>query len=210
MRIKILYWLGWLLTRCISVVFFRIKIQGTENIPRTGGFIVACNHQAYADPPLVGSAMLRETCFFAKSELFHSFWFGALLRRVNALPVRRGTIDRQAISISVEKIRNGLGLVVFPEGTRSRTGEFLSALPGVGLIAMRAGCPVVPAYLHGSNRLKSCLLGRERLIIRFSEPFSAEWVRSLPAGRAGYQQVADSVMGRIAELRKKVIGVKAN
>ncbi|HVP06370.1 MAG TPA: lysophospholipid acyltransferase family protein [Candidatus Acidoferrum sp.] len=201
---KILYYSGWTLSRLISKFIFRIKVSGQENFPKTGGFILATNHISYYDPLLVGSWAPRQVYFFAKKELFKNRFFGYIIRSTNALPVKRGSIDRQAIELSVDVIKRGYGLTIFPEGTRSKTDGFLEPKPGVGLLAVQAQCPIVPGYVHGSNRLKRCFWGRDKMSITFGEPFSADWVKSFPAEKPGYQRIADSVMERIGELRQRV------
>ena len=102
MKIKILYYTGWLLTRLITRLVFRIRVNGQENFPVKGGFILATNHVSYYDPLLAGSWTSRQVYFFAKQELFKNKLFGTMIRRSNALPVRRGTIDRHALDLSVD------------------------------------------------------------------------------------------------------------
>ncbi len=205
MRLRPFYWGGWFLTRVVSKLFFRIKTQGQENIPRQGGFILASNHISNYDPPLVGSWITREVYFLAKEELFRNPVAGGLITRTNALPVKRGAMDRKAIHVSVEVIRRGFGLTFFPEGTRSKTDQFLRPKAGIGMIATRAKCPIVPAYVHGSNHPGDCFKGRQRLSITYGEPFGADWVMSFPKGKEGYEQIASAVMERIGQIKASVV-----
>jgi len=204
-RFKLLYRGSWLLFRIISKFVFRIKVSGTEHLPRQGGFIVAANHISYYDPPLVGAWCMREVYLMAKRELFRNKVFGTILYRVNAMPVRRGALDRQALEMAVEKIEQGYGLTIFPEGTRSRTGDFLEPKPGIGMIAHRARCPIVTCYLHGSNRLMDCFMGRERLSITYGEAIPSEWVASMPSRKESYLLIARRVMEEISHLKDKVL-----
>jgi 1-acyl-sn-glycerol-3-phosphate acyltransferase len=197
---KILYYTGCTLTRIVTKSVYRIKVSGTENIPQQGGFILASNHLSYYDPLLVGSSATRQVYFMAKQELFENPLFGSIIRRTNALPLRRGTIDRAALDSCVQVIERGFGLTVFPEGTRARQGEFLDPKPGVGMVAVRARCPIVPVYIHGSNRLSACLLGRDRLSITYGEPLPADWVASYEATKESYTEIARVVMEHIAGL----------
>jgi 1-acyl-sn-glycerol-3-phosphate acyltransferase len=206
--LKLTYYAGYTITRCLSWLLFRPLITGRENLPRTGGFIVASNHVSYYDPPLVGSWQRRQMYFFAKKELFRNRLFGAIIRSTNAIPVSRGAVDRKAIKLAVDAVRRGYGLVVFPEGTRSRTDRFLPAKAGVGILAHHADCPIVPAYVHGANRLSDCFWRRTRLSIIYGEPLPVEWVRSFSADKGGYQAMAERVMERIGRLRDRVTGVK--
>jgi 1-acyl-sn-glycerol-3-phosphate acyltransferase len=207
-RLKLLYWAGYSLTRILSFIFFRPRISGRDNIPGEGGFILASNHISYYDPPLVGSWQRREVYFFAKKELFRNKLFGAIITATNSLPVSRGAVDRQALRLAIGVIRKGFGLTVFPEGTRSRTDQFLKPRPGIGIIARQTGCPIVPAYIHGSNKLSDCFKRRDRMSITYGEPLSAEWVTAQPADKSGYLTIAATVMDRIAQLRSQVTGVK--
>ena len=208
MNLRPVYFGGYWLTRILSWLLFRPRIVGRENVPRQGGFIMASNHISYYDPPLIGSWQKRRLYFFAKQELFRNRFFGAVLRACNSLPVRRGTIDRQAIKLAVGIIHQGYGLAFFPEGTRSLTDQFLPAKPGLGVVANAAECPIVPVYLHGSNRLMDCLRRRTRLTIIYGEPFPADWVMSFPQDKSGFQALADAVMERVAALRGQVTSVK--
>jgi 1-acyl-sn-glycerol-3-phosphate acyltransferase len=198
---KVLYYTGWSLTRLISKLVFRIRVTGQEHFPKTGGFILATNHISWYDPPLVGSWAPREVYFLAKQELFANKLLGGIIRRTNALPVKRGTFDRAALELSEKVIRDGAGLTIFPEGTRSKKEGFLDPKPGVGLLAVRVKCPIVPGYVHGSNRLTDCLLGRDRMRITYGEPFPAEWAASFEADKESYEEIARQVMARIGELR---------
>ena len=208
MRFKPLYWTGYSIARVGSKLLFRLRASGQEHIPREGGFILASNHISWYDPPLVGSWQPRELYFFAKKELFKNPIFGAAIRSTNALPVSRGAVDRQALKMAIDAIQAGFGLTMFPEGTRSKTDQFLRPKPGIGIIATRAACPIVPTYIHGSNKLGDCFWGREKMSITYGEPLSADWVKSVSPDKEGFQKIAATVMERISELRSQVTGVK--
>lgn len=203
---KILYYGGWLFTRVVFNLFFRIRISGQENIPREGGFILASNHLSYLDPPLVGTWVPRQVYFMAKQELFKNRLLGNIITRTNALPLRRGTIDRVALKRCVETLKAGYVLTVFPEGTRAKEGHFLKPKPGIGMIAVRAGCPIVPTFIDGSNRLWDCLLGRYRLSITYGKPLARDWIESFEATKESYTRIAETVMEQIATLKKRSSG----
>lgn len=202
MKLKIAYYSGWLITRLLSRFLFGIKVIGRENIPRIGGFIMASNHVSYYDPPLVGSWSTRQMAFLAKKELFSNWLFSFVLHRVNALPVSRGGVDRAALRQSVQTIQSGLGLVFFPEGTRSRSDQFLEPRAGMGMVASKAGCPVIPTYLHGPNKLKDCFLRRERMAVIYGEPLTGEWISSCGADKEGYSKIVSTIMDRIGTLKR--------
>jgi len=207
-KVKILYAIGWCLSRLIMSVLFRVRITGTEHIPDRGAFILASNHISFYDPPFLGASVRRELYFFAKKELFDNALFGAVLRRVNALPARRGSVDRRALDTSIRVLGQGRGLVMFPEGTRSMTGDLLPPRAGVGLIAARVRCPIVVAHVQGSNRLLDCFLGRQRLSVTFGEPILPDDYGELPAGKQAYIKITGMVMERIRRLKDGVEHLK--
>lgn len=198
---KILYYTGWTLIRLISKIVFRIKVYGCENIPKEGGFIVASNHISYYDPPLVGSWNSRQIYFMAKKELFEYPIFGNIIRRTNALPVKRGVIDRNALEEVSKVINNGYGITIFPEGTRSKNGQFLPPKPGIGMIARQAECAILPAYINGSNRLWDCFIGRARMSITYGQVITSDEIKAFSQDKEGYHQIAQAVMERIKAIK---------
>jgi 1-acyl-sn-glycerol-3-phosphate acyltransferase len=189
----------------LSRILLRPVIDGEEHVPREGGFILAVNHVSYFDPPFVGSFSPREMFFLAKEELFRNRAFGWLIWQHNARPIKRGAVDRQAIKTGLDAIARGYGLILFPEGTRSLTDQFLPPKAGLGMLAHKAKCPIVPMYLHGSNKLSDCIWGRDQFALSFGQPLSAEWISSLPADREGYDLIATTVMDRISSLRDQFL-----
>ena len=181
------------------------EVRGRENIPRTGGLIVASNHISYLDPPFVGTAAMRELHFMAKEELFRSPVFGGLIRAYNAIPIRRGVADLSGLSRAIEVLKQGRALIMFPEGTRMRDGELHPARPGVGMLAVNADCSIVPCYISGSNQAGKFLLRRAPVRVSFGEAKHWRQVAGDDAeqapGRALYQSVGDGVMRSIAALK---------
>ena len=139
-------------------LLFRLRATGLEHLPAEGGFVLAANHTSNFDPwplglPLFPRRWLR---FMAKSELY--WWpLGRLLDAAGAFPVERGRGDVEAIAKAVELVRAGEVVVMFPEGTRQRKGlrKRWEARPhtGAARIALRAGVPLVPAAIKGTDRL---------------------------------------------------------
>jgi 1-acyl-sn-glycerol-3-phosphate acyltransferase len=123
------------------------RVRGAENIPGEGGAVIAANHLSHLDPPVVGSAIpRRRTYYFAASELFSNPIFGFIIRKCYAFPVRRGAADRNALKAAIELLSGGELLTMFPEGTRSRTGELGEFDLGAALAASRArACRSFPA-----------------------------------------------------------------
>ncbi|MCB9866503.1 MAG: 1-acyl-sn-glycerol-3-phosphate acyltransferase [Phycisphaerales bacterium] len=122
---------------------------GVENVPVRGPAILACNHQSYLDPVLVGAFAKRTLHYMARDTLFHNRAFGRLIRNFNAFPVKRGTADVGAIKESLRRLRAGHALLMFPEGTRTTDGRVRPMQPGVIAIARRSGAAIVPVALEG-------------------------------------------------------------
>jgi 1-acyl-sn-glycerol-3-phosphate acyltransferase len=150
---------------------FRLRVEGVENLPRSGGFVLAANHTSNFDPwplgiPLWPRRFLR---FMAKSELFR--WpLGPLISAGGAFPVRRGERDVEAIRMAVELARGGDVVAMFPEGTRRAKGlrkkYQARAHTGAARIALEADVPLVPAAIRGTDRLAR--LGPLR--VRYGKP----------------------------------------
>ncbi len=177
------------------------KVQGREYIPKDGAFILAPNHISYFDPPLVGSFVPRRVHFFAKQELFKVPILGALIKRTNVHPVKRGVFDRGAITTAVKILKAGNPLAVFPEGTRGVFGEFLDPKPGIGMIARKAEVPIIPCYIEGAEALWHCVFRKRRLRICYGPAISAEWICSLPETKEAWLKIADEVMLRLVGMR---------
>jgi len=151
-------------------VIFRFKIIGTEHIPAHGGVIIAANHISLWDPPVLGAACMRSIHFMAKEELFAIPGLKWIITKLKAFPVRRGAADRTAIRHAINLLKKGEILGVFPEGTRSTTGELGKPEAGIAMIALKAGVPIVPACIIGTNRLfkDGCMF--PQFIIKFGKP----------------------------------------
>ncbi len=200
---KLVYYTGWTFFRAITKILFRIKISGKENFPKNGGFILASNHQSYLDPPVVGSWAPRVVYFMTKAELFENKLLGWYLINTNARPVKRGVMDRQSIKATLDIIADGQGMTIFPEGTRSTTGELLEPKAGIGMIAAKAHCPIIPTYVNGFNRLKDCFLGKAKLTITYGEMIPADWVMAQSKGKEGYNEIAQRVMAEIQKIKER-------
>ena len=135
-------------------LFLPARVDGLENIPPEGGFILCSNHLSARDPLyLAGCCRKRFFRFMAKAELFRFRPLGAVLRALGAFPVDRGHSDLAAVRAALKVVADGHPLGVFPQGTRSRDNTPTPMLNGVSMIALRAGRPVIPVYIGGPYRL---------------------------------------------------------
>ena len=181
------------------------QVRGRGNVPPRGGLIVASNHISYGDPPLIGVAAVRELHFLAKEELFRPPVFGPLIRRFNAIPIRRGMADLSGLTKAMDVLKSGGALIVFPEGSRMRDGELHPARPGVGMLAVNSDAAIVPCFISGSDRYGGWLFRRTKLRVTFGLARSWQYLAGdqadSPPGRALYQSVADGVMREIGALK---------
>lgn len=180
------------------------SVKGREHFPKKGGFILASNHISYSDPPIVGSCAPRVVHFLAKKELFNSAWFSYLLKSSNAHPLSRGTGDLATMRLAINIINQGDGIVLFPEGTRSRNGQLGKGKPGIGMMARRGNCPIIPCYAIGQQEFIKCLTFRGKMYVHFGEAITPEWMATLPAGKEGARLIADETMARIARLKEEI------
>jgi 1-acyl-sn-glycerol-3-phosphate acyltransferase len=202
---------GYWLVKTTSFTFFRLfyglKVVGLANIPRSGKVIIASNHRSDFDPPLLGGTVPREVHFFAKEELFRSRWLGPLIRYLNAFPVRRGQLDREALTTCVNVLRENGALIFFPEGTRAPGDGFLKAKLGIGWIIALTDAPVIPVYIHNSHNKAPSFSGRPRIIMTFGELVAAEELKSPDVrGKELYQAIADRVLERIRDTSLRTFG----
>ena len=133
-------------------LLFRLEGRGTEHVPAQGPVLLVANHSSLLDPPLVGGVAPRQLSFMAKAELFRVPMFGALIRRLNARPVRREGADAGALRTALRVLQEGGVLLMFPEGTRGPEGALREPKPGAAMLAVMSGAPVVPVFIEGSGR----------------------------------------------------------
>jgi 1-acyl-sn-glycerol-3-phosphate acyltransferase len=191
----------------IYQVCFRGEIDGLENLPPKGGYIVAANHASLLDPPIVGLYLPRQVRFFARQTLWKPGLAAWWLDAVGCIPVDRdGGGDIGALKGVLKALGEERVVILFPEGTRSPNGELQTPKPGVGFIACRSQAPVVPARIFGS----SDALGRSGRL-QAGTPVDVSYARALlpadyddpAAGRERYQMAAERIMAAIGGLQRR-------
>jgi 1-acyl-sn-glycerol-3-phosphate acyltransferase len=180
---------------------FRLRARGRENLPATGGYVLACNHVSSLDPwplglPLWPHSWLR---FMAKAELY--WWpLRSVLNAAGAFRIRRGLGDREAIDMAVQLARDGHVVAMFPEGTRRTKGLVKRHDPrprtGAARIALEAEVPLIPAAVAGTDRL----LRFGPLRIAYGPPVELDDLRAVDELRDSSQEATERLMARIAEL----------
>ena len=140
--------------RAFYGIFYPQEVEGLENIPAKGGFVLCCNHCSNRDPfYLAVPIQNRYIYFMGKVELFRWKPMAKFLSALGGFPVDRGHSDLGAIRTSLKLLADGHGMALFPQGTRILDNRRTPMLEGVSMIALRAGKPVIPAYIGGPYRL---------------------------------------------------------
>ena len=196
---RLIYSFSYNLAKFILKIFWGLRVEGKHNLPATGPVVVASNHIAFLDPPAVAVSLFREAHFAAKQDLFRIPVLGKIISNLNAFPVKRTGFDNRAIKISLEVLRKGGVLIVFPEGTRSRSGEMLPFRRGVGYFVSKTGAAVLPTYISGSNHLKRNLLKPGGITVKFGEP-----IFNLASDSTGSQQF-EEIAARVRAAIEKII-----
>jgi len=188
-------WLmSWMFAYPLLAFLTGIQVRG--RVPRQGPYIIACNHVSFLDPPIVGIGALREVYFLAKIGLFQGWKvFSRLIESYNAIPIS----GVQGLRTAVKVLRKGQVVVLFPEGTRSRKGYMLPFNPGVSYLAIGLGIPVIPAYIHHSDkRFLTLLMRLYPLRITFGTPIRA----------TGYERTAEDYERFAGKLREAVLELR--
>ena len=172
-------------------ILYRIEVIGLENVPKEGSVLLCANHIDNLDPPLVGITMKRPVVFMAKEELFDVPILGKLVRKLNAFPIKRGTADREAIRNGLKVLKEGKVLGIFPEGTRSKTGELGKGLTGVGFFALRSDATVIPCAIIGPYRVF------RKVKIVYGKPINFS---ELKKNKASLEEATELIMTQIKEI----------
>ena len=136
--------------RLFCIFFFNFRAYGKENVPRRGAFLLVSNHQSYLDPVLYGVSFTRQMYFLARDSLFANWFFGLLISSLNTIPVKRDEADYSAMRKVISKLREGYGVCLFPEGTRTHDGKIAAFKPGFGLLCRRGNAAIVPVMIDGT------------------------------------------------------------
>lgn len=177
-----------------------------------GSVILASNHASFLDPPMVGSGVKRDINYMARKSLFRYPGVGWILRAVNAVPVDRDGAGAAGLKAILDRLNAGGGVVLFPEGTRSKDGNLLPARSGIGLVVAKSTAPVVPVRVFGTfdagwRRIR--LLRPPRLAVKYGRPMLFEKLRAEAKDCAKarlkeiYQEIADQIMAEIAKLEPR-------
>lgn len=197
---NVLYRFYWLVLQVLTKLFLGLKKSGLENLPDTGGVVIACNHLSVADPPIIGSTLPKAIYYFAKAELFGKWYSSFLIETLNTIPIKRGRFDRNAYETAIAVVRRGEWLLLFPEGTRSKDGKLKEGKSGAAKIAIEAGAPVIPACIINSNQMKKTLFSKKRVAVRFGRPIYPSEYTSVAPGKEKLRKFTSDIMEQIGLL----------
>jgi 1-acyl-sn-glycerol-3-phosphate acyltransferase len=136
------------------LIYLRMRRIGREHLPKSGPLLLASNHRSFLDPFVIGTLVRRPVYYMAKRELFEKRWQAWALNGLGAFPVDRGAGDREAMHTARAILERGDCVVVFPEGTRMRSGGLGEPRRGIGRLALETGVPVVPVAVFGSEHVR--------------------------------------------------------
>ncbi len=200
---RILYQIARFLIFFFARFIFRLRVSGVENLPSSGGFIIASNHLSYLDIPLLGYSLGRPAHYIAKKELFTIPVAGAILRLLGGIPIDRERIDRSSVKMIIKRLNDGNIVVIYPEGTRSIDGRLQPGKPGVGFMARMSGRQVVPAAITGTDRAMpsgSWIPRPYPVTITFGKPLDFSNKQSSLTDRGGDARITKSIMDNISVL----------
>ncbi|MBQ8133938.1 MAG: 1-acyl-sn-glycerol-3-phosphate acyltransferase [Clostridia bacterium] len=194
-----LYVIGRLLLIPIFKLLFFYKVNGKENVPDEGSYIICSNHMSNYDPVLLAITQKRQINYMAKAELFKNPFFGWIIRHLGAFPVHRGAGDGKAINEAENVLKEGKILGIFIEGTRSKTGEFLRPKSGAAIIAQKMNVPVIPVCITPKNKKITIF---QRVTISWGRPITPEQLNLGNGGGEAYRAASRQIMGEIKKLRE--------
>jgi len=202
------------LVKRLTMVVFRPRIEGRENIPASGPVILASNHLSFIDSIIIPLVSPRRVAFLAKEEYwttpgFKGWFMKGFFTGIGAVPVRRGDhrAAQAALDTSLEVLEGGVAFGIYPEGTRSLDGRLYRAKVGVGWLALKSKAPIVPVGIVGTDEVLP--VGAKfpkftRMTLRFGEPFTADQVEfpgeAVAENARARRAVADAVLTEIQKL----------
>jgi len=188
------YWLCWFGAYFATRIVCRMRVEGRAHLPRTGGAILASNHQSHLDILALAAANHRHVAFVARDTLANWRWLGFTMRQCRAVLVQRGVSDRKALRAMAQHLELGDLVIIFPEGTRTDDGSLREFKGGALLAARLAGVPIVPVGIRGAldawPRKRAFPLPR-KIGLRFGAPIDS----SLPDAQERVVAAVQALIG---------------
>lgn len=204
-----LYYLGWiifyLIIRASVGIFAGLRVEGLENVPRTGALIITPNHISFSDPPIVEAVIKRHSWFMATNELFEMKILGPLARLMRGFPIKQDSPDRAALRKTEELLKRGESVVVFPEGHVSKDGRLQPIQHGTIMVALRTGAPLLPVGLLNTDKFMPPHTFKFRrspspIVVRIGKPIPVEELSGGMKGRAAIENGAALLRKVLLEL----------
>ena len=199
---KILYFIFRSAICGFTQLYTRMTIEGQENLPSTGAYVLAPVHRSYVDTPIAACVTRRRIRFMGKDSMWKFELCGKLISALGAFPVSRGTADREALKRCVSVLNAGEPLVLFPEGERKDGPSVQPLFDGAAFVAAKAGVPIVPVGIGGSARVMprgAKFVFPKKVHVSIGAPIRAEVNAS---GRSNRHAVAKVTQELHAELQR--------
>ena len=176
-------------------IVYRFEVVGKENMPKEGAAIICGNHRTYLDPPLIEITCVRYARFLAKEELTKNKFFALLGIVFDAILVKRDSKEVKALKESLQTLKNGDCLALFPEGTRNGLEKGEKVKDGAAFFALRSGAPVIPCGIKGGEK------GNRKVTITYGKPIDFSDYKG-SKDKAVLDKATDEIMNSIIELTK--------
>ncbi len=183
-------------------VFFRLRVNGLENVPQEGAFVLISNHQCFFDPLFCWVPLNKHLYFLARNTLFShgfaSWWISSL----DTIAVKRGEADLKAIRMVLTKLKEGHGVCLFPEGTRTSDGRIANFKPGFGLLCKKGDAAVVPVVIDGAfecwpRHNKMFRLG-SRITVSYGKAINPEEIKNM-----SNKELANSLTSKLRQMQNQ-------
>jgi 1-acyl-sn-glycerol-3-phosphate acyltransferase len=187
-----------------TLLIYRVRAIGVENVPKSGALILAPNHFSQMDHFFVGLYLRRQVRFMAKSQMFGPPVLTYIYKHGGVFPVRRGHRDEESIETAFTILRQDGMLLVYAEGGRSRSGELGEVKPGIGRIALESGAPVVPVAIQGSEKVRRWKrFSFPKVTVQFGKPL--EFPTEEAPGRERQLEVAERIFSPVREMYRTLV-----
>ena len=199
-----IYTVAKLISYIFCKIYFRLEVNGADNIPEKGGVLVASNHGSFLDPVIVGVGISRQTYYLTKQSLFEIPIFRLLIKALHTIPVRRELVSVSTFKELIKSLNAKKVIILFPEGTRSLDGKLGQGKVGVGMIALKADVPIIPAYIDGAIKAfpkNGKWIYPKKIRVIFGKPI-------MPNGKdlnkKNYREISTQVMQSISSLKENI------
>ena len=181
-------------------LFYKLKYVGFENVG-AGNYLICCNHLKFFDPFLVTIPFPKPMHYMAKSELFKIPLVNTFIKKLGAFPIKRGKAHSAAIESAISLLESGENVLIFPEGTRSKTGMPGSPKPGAALVAFRSNAKILPVAIKIQ---KPKFFSKPHITVSFGHPIENSELPIEKASSNSLKEASKYIMDRICELFYKI------